>query len=349
MLKVGHRLRWALVVALGLHAAVLSRELPKVVAEARKLAEQKKLEGFAVPLTPAPAPLAAPKLQMQTRLSSLKNPPPSRAPVLEALPAWRPTFAEQLDVAESLSDAKDEAGRAAELMARLMAQAQAQAKLDKSFVAEIVLARPGFAPPSASSADRGRTARAPEPAERPRRSRRERQRPAPEPPPPVQVAQVAAPDPEPVRAPPLPEPEPEAEPIFVPTPRADAALPAVREDQPLAALFIPGLDPAPERGAGKRVQTAQEFFSALTAQLLRANQVALANAIRAGRKLTLDVRFYVGRDGRVLGAQVVRPTGREDLDRRAEAVILEASPLPQMPADLPQRRLELSFPVEVYL
>lgn len=115
-----------------------------------------------------------------------------------------------------------------------------------------------------------------------------------------------------------------------------------------AEALIPGLVTAPDRGPGTWSANRNMFFSRLTAHLFKANQEALANAVRAGPKLTLDVRFHVARDGRVLSASVVRSSGLPDLDRKAEETILNASPLPRLSEDMPQQQLELSFPVEVY-
>lgn len=86
----------------------------------------------------------------------------------------------------------------------------------------------------------------------------------------------------------------------------------------------------------------------MTAHLFAANQRALAEAIRAGPKLTLVVRFWIDRQGRVLDARVARSSGVAELDRRAEKVLLDASPVPQLAPDMPQETLELSFPVQVY-
>ena len=58
-----------------------------------------------------------------------------------------------------------------------------------------------------------------------------------------------------------------------------SATPRGREDVPLAAQFIPGLEAAPDRGPGDYTPSARQFFSKLTAHLFRANQVALSRAV----------------------------------------------------------------------
>lgn len=90
------------------------------------------------------------------------------------------------------------------------------------------------------------------------------------------------------------------------------------------------------------------FFTALTAQLVLANQKALAEALKAGERETVEVRFVVDREGRVSHVEPARPSGTPALDARAVQMIRSAAPLPKPPPDLPQSRLELTFPVQVY-
>ena len=93
---------------------------------------------------------------------------------------------------------------------------------------------------------------------------------------------------------------------------------------------------------------ASEFFSQLTAHLYRVNQAVLDAERPSATRVSLDVRLIMQRDGRVIGARVLRSSGNAQLDRAAEAVVIAASPLPQMSDDMPQDRLELIVPVEVY-
>jgi TonB family protein len=104
----------------------------------------------------------------------------------------------------------------------------------------------------------------------------------------------------------------------------------------------------PDQGGGTFTPNRNVFFSRMTTHLFAANQRALAAAIRAGPRLTLDVRFWIDRDGRVLDARVARSSGIAALDRRAEQVVRDASPLPRLAPDMPHDTLELSFPVQVY-
>lgn len=148
-----------------------------------------------------------------------------------------------------------------------------------------------------------------------------------------------------------PEPAPPLAPIPDTTP--PPPLPDLAPPQPPARATPPpslmlGEGGRPDRGPGAFTPNSNAFFSRMTAHLFAANQRALAEAIRAGPKLTLVVRFWIDRQGRVLDARVARSSGVAELDRRAEKVLLDASPVPQLAPDMPQETLELSFPVQVY-
>ena len=98
---------------------------------------------------------------------------------------------------------------------------------------------------------------------------------------------------------------------------------------------------------GKRVAAArQQFFSQLTARLKTANQRLLAEAVKAGPRAVVRMRFLLGRQGQVIEVGPAEP-GDAALARRAAAVI-RAATLPPVPAEMTEVPLELSFPVEVY-
>ena len=105
---------------------------------------------------------------------------------------------------------------------------------------------------------------------------------------------------------------------------------------------------APERGPGEAVADRSAFFQRLTNHLFQINQVMLAEAIRATPRMTVEVHFTVDRNGRVIEAAVSRSTGDPRLDDKAVAVIQRASPVPRLSSDMPQQKLELSFPVQIY-
>jgi hypothetical protein len=134
--------------------------------------------------------------------------------------------------------------------------------------------------------------------------------------------------------------------------------PPPRSPQPLgAAPIAPAGDPG-AYSAAERAQAAadnarlanvsrQQFFAELTARLKAVNQVVLAEAIKAGPRSLIRMKFALDRNGRVLSMAPAEPTA-PDLLERAEAVIRKAQPLPRIPDALRQETLELSFPVEVY-
>jgi protein TonB len=132
-------------------------------------------------------------------------------------------------------------------------------------------------------------------------------------------------------------------------------LPPVRPNDdssspPLTAgnALVLGAQAAPDRGPGQPAASRGAFFQQLTTHLFMVNQQVLAEAIRATPRLTVEVRFTIDRSGRVLGAQVMNSTGDAALDLKAAEVILRASPVPQLAPDMPQPRIELSFPVQIY-
>lgn len=102
---------------------------------------------------------------------------------------------------------------------------------------------------------------------------------------------------------------------------------------------------APDQG--KRVTAAQQqFFALLTARLKATNQRLLAEAVKAGPRTTVRMKFLLDRNGRVLQASPAEPVN-QTLAERAIAVI-RAAPLPPVPETMTQVPVELSFPVEVY-
>lgn len=110
----------------------------------------------------------------------------------------------------------------------------------------------------------------------------------------------------------------------------------------------PETEAAPDRGPGEWTANSSEFFSKLTAHIYDVNRAVLAVEDASPRRLSLDVRFVMGRDGRVLEAEVLRSSGDAALDEAARAVLIAASPLPMLSDDMPQQQLQLIAPIEVY-
>ncbi|MES2683100.1 MAG: hypothetical protein V4650_06225 [Pseudomonadota bacterium] len=90
----------------------------------------------------------------------------------------------------------------------------------------------------------------------------------------------------------------------------------------------------------------KQFFAELTARLKATNQRLLAEALKAGPRTTVQMRFLIDREGRVIEMGPVEP-GNRLLAERAMAVI-RAAALPRVPDSMTQLPVELSFPVEVY-
>ena len=61
------------------------------------------------------------------------------------------------------------------------------------------------------------------------------------------------------------------------------------------------------------------------------------------------LRFVMERDGRVISHRIERSSGHPALDRAVEEMLARAQPLPAMPAEMRQARLELVVPVQFAL
>lgn len=114
----------------------------------------------------------------------------------------------------------------------------------------------------------------------------------------------------------------------------------------LDAPALPGsVRAAPDEGKGTPA-ARQQFFSQLTAQLKMANQRALAQAVKAGPRVMVRMRFLLNRQGQVIEISPAESTDPTLVQRAA--VVVRAATLPPVPAEMTQVPLELSFPVEVY-
>lgn len=102
---------------------------------------------------------------------------------------------------------------------------------------------------------------------------------------------------------------------------------------------------APDEGP-VNVPARQQFFALLTARLKATNVRLLAEAVKAGPKVTVRMRFLIDRSGRVLQVSAAEPASPLLVERAA--AVIRAAVLPPVPASMPDGPLELSFPVEVY-
>jgi protein TonB len=187
-------------------------------------------------------------------------------------------------------------------------------------------------------------------------------------PPPPPVEQVS-----PVRSatPPVPEPpEPAAAPAEAPEPAAapaeapqPAAAPAeAPEPETVAALSAPlsgsrgkagtqeseAAGSAESRSGGGRPGAAADYAAVLRAWLEKHKEYPRRAQRRRQEGMAL-LHFVMDRDGRVLDYRIQESSGHALLDREVERMIERAQPLPEMPAEMQQARLELVVPVQFLL
>jgi protein TonB len=160
---------------------------------------------------------------------------------------------------------------------------------------------------------------------------------------------------EPVAAPALPKPKPRrasppARRQVEPGPQAAPA--AVAEAA--RATGRAGAGAAPDTGSGDatpgggRPGAAQDYLARLAAWLERHKDYPRAARLRR-EEGTVLLRFTIDRSGRLLDWRIERGSGHAALDREVAAMIGRADPLPAMPAEMPQARLELTVPVQFRL
>jgi protein TonB len=146
------------------------------------------------------------------------------------------------------------------------------------------------------------------------------------PPAPVAVkAPPSSPAP-PIPAPPTIAPAQAAPPPAVPAPPQLAALPP--------AAGRPGAD--------------ADYLASILAWLERHKEYP-REAQRRRQQGTAVLAFELDRQGRVLSYRIKTSSGFAELDREVEAMIKRAEPMPPMPADMTQAKLELQVPVQFRL
>ncbi len=153
------------------------------------------------------------------------------------------------------------------------------------------------------------------------------------PPPPVKPK---PPTPVVAKAPPTPAPP-------TPAPVADVpvqAVPAPAAPMPPQVASLP-----PSVG---RPGADAEYFSTVLAWLEKHKEYP-RNAQARRQQGTAVLHFELDRQGHVLSYRIKSSSGHPDLDREVEAMIKRAEPLPPMPADMTQAKLELQVPVQFRL
>lgn len=78
---------------------------------------------------------------------------------------------------------------------------------------------------------------------------------------------------------------------------------------------------------------------------LERNKVYPDSARARRQEGTATIRFVVNREGQILSYAIVKSSGVSLLDDATEDMVRRASPVPPMPADMPNDRLELTIPV----
>jgi protein TonB len=147
-----------------------------------------------------------------------------------------------------------------------------------------------------------------------------------------------------------------------PRPVRTAAAPPPTPPAPVPPDVKPDPRPAPvteASGAPTTVQTASaartvsagpppDYLSNLRAWIERHKQYPRVAQLRRQQGTAL-LKFTMARDGRVLAHHVERSSGHALLDREVEELIERASPLPAIPADMNQERLDVVVPIEFAL
>lgn len=185
---------------------------------------------------------------------------------------------------------------------------------------------------------------------------------APEPPPELRpIESVRAPvDPAPppkpkrprriVQAPPRPQPPPQApQPEPPPVWSPPTAPPAPPVDQLAAApSFAPPAPPAPPAANVAAAAPPPDYMAQLAAWLNRHKRYP-GSARSRGQEGTAMLRFTMGRDGRVLSHRIERSSGYALLDEAVVEMVERAQPLPRLPDEMAQARLEIVVPVRFAL
>ena len=189
-----------------------------------------------------------------------------------------------------------------------------------------------------------------------------------EPPPP----EVTATEPEPIPAPepppepePIPEPEPPPEPKAEPPPEPEPPEQAVEPQPPVTAQAPPPdqqamLDQQPTRGSASSGNTSRnqsgagdpelraDYFAELRTWLEQHKQYPYM-AQRMRQEGTVQLRFMMDREGNVLSYNIDQSSGYSALDGEVEELIQRADPLPPLPDEMTEAKVEMVVPVSFFL
>lgn len=163
-----------------------------------------------------------------------------------------------------------------------------------------------------------------------------------QPPPPMETVQAREPPPKPKPRPRLTNPRP------APAPAVAEAAPAAPPSRPAAdapgALSPSAPSPGGPAGAPTAAPAMDSYYARLAAWLERHKHYP-RQAQRRRQEGVVKLRFVMDRQGQVLTAQVLHSSGYSALDEAARDMLRRAEPLPPLPPELTQARLEIVVPV----
>jgi len=160
---------------------------------------------------------------------------------------------------------------------------------------------------------------------------------------PAEVKATTPPPPKPPAKPPAPDVV-KAPPPAPPSPMPPGQAPV--QAAPAAASTPPQLASLPPSLA--RPGADADYLATLLAWLEKHKEYP-REAQRRRQQGTAILYFELDRQGRVLNYRIKTSSGFAELDREVEAMIRRAEPLPPMPADMTQAKLELQVPVQFRL
>ena len=184
--------------------------------------------------------------------------------------------------------------------------------------------------------------------------------------PPVEMAERQPEEPE-AAQPEVPAAEPAADPVREPVADGETDLamaPAAsrsggagedgQADSVPGAGGRAGSKAAPDVGsgdgqAGGGAPGAKADYLAMLQAWLERHKEYPRRAQRRRQEGTATLFFVMSRDGEVLDYRIEESSGHAALDREVEEMIRRAQPLPAMPADMRQARLEIRIPVRFHL
>ena len=167
---------------------------------------------------------------------------------------------------------------------------------------------------------------------------------APPPPIPIPVPET------PVLAPPVPVPPPvpprkRQPPHHAAPPRI---VPQPAPEPPVAMAPPRPASPAPAAAPPTPSHALPNFEALLLARLEQFKHYP-RTAMNRGEQGTVRIRFSMNRAGEVLDAAIAQSSGHDLLDQEALATVRRAAPLPPIPPDIPQARLDITVPIRFAL